>query len=75
MVLPFGALSQVIAGTICGVMLTKIVVAMASLKKKNRNDSDNTARVIDIECKDDIMPRLGLRHVRLGTRLRYRWCS
>jgi len=60
MVLPFGALSQVIAGTICGMMLTKIVVTMASLKKKNRNDSDNTARVIDIECKDDVMPRLGL---------------
>ena len=69
MVLPFGALSQVIAGTICGVVLTKLVVTMASLQKKkssgggNRGSNNNnsiSAAAIDIECKDDVMPRLGL---------------
>ena len=70
MVLPFGALSQVIAGTICGVVLTKLVVTMASLQKKkssggggNRASNNNnsiSAAAIDIECKDDVMPRLGL---------------
>jgi len=58
MVLPFGALSQVIAGTICGVLLTKLVVTMASLKKKRGGSSSNDT--IEIECKDDVMPRLGL---------------
>lgn len=58
MVLPFGALSQVIAGTICGVVLTKLVVTMASLKKRRGGSTSNDA--IDIECKDDVMPRLGL---------------
>ena len=69
MVLPFGALSQVIAGTICGVVLTKLVVTMASLQKNkssggsNRGSNNNnsiSAAAIDIECKDDVMPRLGL---------------
>ena len=58
MVLPFGALSQVIAGTICGVLLTKLVVTMALLKKKRGGSSSNDT--IEIECKDDVMPRLGL---------------
>ena len=60
MVLPFGALTQVLVGTVCGVLLTKVVANVSALSTTNNKKNDKESSSSSSSSVDSVMPRLGL---------------
>jgi len=74
MVLPFGALTQVLVGTVCGVLLTKVVANVSALSTTNnkKNDKESSSSSSSSSSSvDSVMPRLGLAACAFGNTFTY----